>query len=95
MSITPQQIRKIAKLARIGMDEGDIEHFTKEVSGILDWAEQLQEVDTTDVPRMTSVADVTLPLREDVVIGGNRQEDILANAPKSNYGCFMVPKVVE
>lgn len=95
MSLTQEEIRKVAKLARIGMTAEDIDHFAQEVSSILEWVEQLQEVDTTDVPRMTSVADVTLPMREDEITDGGIQEDVLTNAPKSSYGCFVVPKVVE
>lgn len=95
MSIETKDIKKVANLARIKLDDSEIEHFTKEVSNILNWVEQLQEVDTNNVPQMASTSTTTLPERNDEVTDGNCTEDILANAPSSNYNCFVVPKVVE
>lgn len=95
MSLTKQDTLKVAKLARIRMDDADAEHFTKEINGILHWVEQLQEVNTDDVPQMTSVVDMTLPWRKDEVNDGGIQEQVTKNAPESDYGCFVVPKVIE
>jgi aspartyl-tRNA(Asn)/glutamyl-tRNA(Gln) amidotransferase subunit C len=95
MSINTQAITKIARLARIAVSEEEKAHFAKEISGILQWVEQLSEVDTEGVPLMTSVSHVKLPLREDAVTDGNQQEAIIKNAPESDYGCFVVPKVME
>ena len=95
MSLTPQQVKKIAKLARIRLSEEEVEHYGKEISGILDWIEMLQEVNTDKVPQMASVSSIGLSLRPDEVTDGNIQADILKNAPKSAFGCFEVPKVVE
>ncbi len=95
MAVTEQNIIKIAKLARLRMYDGDVAHYTKELNGIVHWIEQLQEVNTDGVEQMTSVADLALPWRADVVTDGNKQEQILKNAPASDYGCFLVPKVIE
>lgn len=88
-------VKKIAKLSRIRVEEGELEHYAKELSGILQFVEQLSEVDVEGVPQMVSVADIRLPLRDDVVTDGGKQADILANAPASAHGCFEVPKVIE
>jgi aspartyl-tRNA(Asn)/glutamyl-tRNA(Gln) amidotransferase subunit C len=95
MSLTEKEVRKIAKLSRIRLTDEEVVHFGKEISGILNWIEMLQEVNTDNVPRMSSVSNITLPLREDVVTDGDCRDDILANAPDARYGCFAVPKVVE
>jgi len=95
MSIDSQAVAKIARLARIAVSEEEKTHFASEISGILQWVEQLSEVNTDGIPLMTSVSAVTLPLREDVVSDGNQQAAILKNAPDSDYGCFVVPKVME
>jgi len=95
MSLTTAQVKKIAKLARIRLSEEEVDHYGKEISGILDWIEMLQEVNTDKVPQMASVSSIGLSLRTDEVTDGNVQADILKNAPKSAFGCFEVPKVVE
>ena len=95
MSLSKDETKKVARLARIRMDDDEIAHFTDEINGILHWIDQLQEVDTDGVAQMTSVADITLPMREDKVTDGGIQEKVLKNAPTSEYGCFAVPKVIE
>lgn len=95
MALTKQDVTKIARLARIAVSDADKEHFAKEISGILQWIEQLQEVPTDGVPQMVSVADMRLPWREDKVTDGNQQDAVVKNAPQSEYGCFAVPKVIE
>ncbi|MDE3015493.1 MAG: Asp-tRNA(Asn)/Glu-tRNA(Gln) amidotransferase subunit GatC [Pseudomonadota bacterium] len=95
MVLDTQAVAKIARLARIEVTEADREHFAREISGILKWVEQLSEVDTRGVPQLTSVSAVKLPWREDKVTDGNRQEAVVKNAPQSDYGCFVVPKVME
>lgn len=88
-------ITKVAKLARIRLSDEEKNAYAKELTQIFNWIEQLGEVDTEGVAQMTSVANMTLPMRRDEITDGNRQEDILSNAPQSEYGCFAVPKVVE
>lgn len=96
MSIDANTIKKLGRLARLRIQEGTEEALAKEVSGILGWIEQLGEVKTDGVEPLTSVAeDMQLRSREDVINDGNIQNDILANAPKSEKGFFVVPKVVE
>lgn len=95
MLLDNNAVAKIARLARIAVSEEDKTHFAKEISGILQWVEQLSEVNTDGVPLMTSVSNIKLPLRADVVTDGNQVDAILKNAPDSDYGCFVVPKVME
>jgi len=95
MAIDEQTVAKIARLARIEVPAGEHAHYARELSGILTFVEQLQAVNTQGVPQMTSVAEMKLPLREDKVTDGNRQDEVLRNAPASEHGCFAVPKVIE
>lgn len=95
MSIDKETVRKIAYLARIRVDEAQLEPLAGELSGILDWIEQLGELDTEGVEPMASVAAVDLPLRKDVVSDGNCQGAVLKNAPETQDGFYAVPKVVE
>lgn len=90
-----ETVAKVARLARIAVTEDDKEHFAKEISGILQWIEQLNQINTDGVPLMTSVVSSTLPWRQDKVTDGNQQEAVVKNAPVSDYGCFVVPKVME
>ena len=95
MTLDSQAVAKIARLARIAVSEDEKAHFAKEISGILQWVEQLSEVNTDGVPLMTSVSQVKLPLRKDIVTDGKQVDAIIKNAPDSDYGCFVVPKVME
>ncbi|RMF11783.1 MAG: Asp-tRNA(Asn)/Glu-tRNA(Gln) amidotransferase subunit GatC [Alphaproteobacteria bacterium] len=95
MSIDKATVEKIAHLARIEISEEALGPMAEELSNILTWVEQLSKVDTEGVPAMTSVVDVRLPMREDVVTDGNCRDAILANAPKTDHGFFVVPKVIE
>lgn len=95
MSLDKATVARIATLARIGVPEDQLEPLARELSGILGWIEQLGEVDTSEVEPMRSVMDIRQDWRRDVVDDGDRQEAILANAPKTHDGYFVVPKVVE
>lgn len=88
-------IRKVARLARIRTSETEEETLANELSKILAMVSELNEVDTTGVEPLTSVIDMDLPRRADEVTDGERQDDILANAPEATAGFFVVPKVVE
>ena len=94
MSIDAATVRKVARLARIAEPEERIEPLARELNGILAWIEQLGEVDTDGVEPMTSAVERALPLREDVVTDGGDPARVIANAPKSVGGFFVVPKVV-
>ena len=95
MSVTNEQVRHIAKLARIAMSDEEIERLAPELNNILDWVEQLAEVNTEGVEPLTAVIDLKLRLRDDVVNDGNIRDAILANAPEAQHGFFAVPKVIE
>ena len=95
MSVSTQQVRHIAKLARIAMSDDEIERLAPELNNILGWVEQLAEVDTDGIEPLTAVIDQKLRLRDDVVTEGNIRELVLANAPEAKHGFFAVPKVIE
>ncbi|MCX7677211.1 MAG: Asp-tRNA(Asn)/Glu-tRNA(Gln) amidotransferase subunit GatC [Alteraurantiacibacter sp.] len=100
MSVTREEVAKIAALARIKVDESDLDRMVGEFNNLLAWVEQLGEVDTSAVEPMTAVIPQALRLRDDVVdadplTGGNRRDEILANAPVAEHGFFGVPKVIE
>lgn len=95
MSVTKDDVRRIAALARIAEPADRLDALTAELNTILDWVEQLDEVDVEGVEPMTTAAPTALPRREDVVTDGGIRDDILKNAPRSEEGFFVVPKSVE
>ena len=95
MALDKATVKHIASLARIRLAEAELEPLAGELSQILDWVEQLNEVDTTGVPPMASSAAATLPTRDDIVTDGGCRAAILGNAPQAARGFFAVPKVVE
>ena len=95
MAIDSDTARRVAKLARIAVAEGDLPALAGELSGILGFMEQLNEVDVTGIEPMTSVTPMRLKRRVDQVTDGGYAVQILANAPDAREGFFAVPKVVE
>ena len=95
MSVTNEQARHIAKLARIAMSDEELERLVPELNNILRWVEQLGEVNTDGVEPLTAVIPNKLRLRDDAVTDGDKRDDILANAPVAEHGFFAVPKVIE
>ena len=95
MSVTNEQVRHIARLARIAMSEEELGRLLPELNNILGWVEQLGEVNTNGVEPLTAVIDQKLRLRDDQVTDGDIREDVLANAPHAQHGFFAVPKVIE
>jgi aspartyl-tRNA(Asn)/glutamyl-tRNA(Gln) amidotransferase subunit C len=95
MSVTNEQVRHIARLARIAMSDEELERLLPELNNILGWVEQLGEVDTDGVEPLTAVIDQKLRLRHDVVNDGGIRDEVLANAPEAQHGFFAVPKVIE
>jgi aspartyl-tRNA(Asn)/glutamyl-tRNA(Gln) amidotransferase subunit C len=95
MAVDAATVRKVAHLARIAEPEDRLQGLVQELNGILKWIEQLNEVDVQGVEPMTTAVEAATPLREDAVTDGGHPEKVLANAPKSADGFFVVPKVVE
>ncbi len=95
MSVSTDQVRHIAKLARIAMSDEELARLEPELNAILGWVEQLGEVNTDGVEPLTAVIDQKLRLRDDVVNDGNVRDEVLANAPDAQHGFFAVPKVIE
>ena len=95
MSITEDQARKVAHLARIAVDDAALPALARDLSGILHFMDQLNEVDVAGVEPMTGVTPMRLKRREDVVTSGGMADKILSNAPDAREGFFAVPKVVE
>ncbi len=95
MSVDTKTVRRIAHLARIEIVEERLAPLAGELSGILRWIEQLNEVDVTGVEPMASVENASTPMREDVVTDGDIRDQILANAPCAEEGFFVMPKAVE
>jgi aspartyl-tRNA(Asn)/glutamyl-tRNA(Gln) amidotransferase subunit C len=95
MSVDAKTVKRIGRLARIRIDESELEKYQSEINGILGFVEQLDEVDVSGVEPMTSVTPMSLRRRVDVVSDGGYPEQIVKNAPLSEDNFFMVPKVVE
>lgn len=95
MSITEDEARKVAHLARIAVDDAALPALARALSGILQFMEQLNEVDVDGVEPMTGVTPMRLKLRADIVTMGGMADKVLSNAPDAREGFFAVPKVVE
>lgn len=95
MSVDQAEVRRIARLARIAIEEHEVPRLQEQINAVLSFVEVLQEADVDQVAPMRSVIPSVLPLREDCVTDGEIVDKILANAPASEGGFFLVPKVVE
>lgn len=95
MHVDEATVRRIARLARIKITDGEVPGLQNELNGILTWVEMLNEVDVAGVEPMTRVVDMQLKQRQDVVTDGGIAEDIVRNAPATDDHFFVVPKVVE
>ncbi|MBX6328122.1 MAG: Asp-tRNA(Asn)/Glu-tRNA(Gln) amidotransferase subunit GatC [Pseudolabrys sp.] len=95
MPVDAATVRRIAHLARIAVAEDEVAHLQGELNAILAFVEQLSEVDVQGVEPMTSVMPMKMKMRPDVVTEGDMADRILSNAPASDGGFFLVPKVVE
>jgi aspartyl-tRNA(Asn)/glutamyl-tRNA(Gln) amidotransferase subunit C len=95
MQVDEATVRRIARLARIKITDAEAKGLVDELSGILNWVEQLKEVDTSAVEPMTRVVPIELKKREDAVTDGGKADEILKNAPMAEDGFFVVPKIVE
>ena len=95
MSVNADQVRHVARLARLALSDDEIDRMVPELNSIIGWVEQLGEVDTDGVEPLTAVIENHLRLRDDIVNDGDCRDDILKNAPDAQHGFFAVPKVIE
>jgi aspartyl-tRNA(Asn)/glutamyl-tRNA(Gln) amidotransferase subunit C len=95
MSVDKTTVSRVARLARINIEDDRLEPMAQELSSIMNWIEQLNEVNTDAVEPLASVTGHALPMRDDVVTDGEIADQIVQNAPESMSGFFVVPKVVE
>ena len=95
MSVDAATVRRIAHLARIAVADEEVEHLKGELNAMLAFVEQLSEVNVDGVEPMTSVTPMAMRMRADEVTDGGNPEAVLANAPASDDGYYMVPKVIE
>ena len=95
MSLTADQIRQVAHLARLELKPEQVEKYARELSNILDMVGQLAQADTTKVEPMAHPLDMAQRLRPDAVTETDRREAFQAHAPKVEHGLYIVPKVIE
>lgn len=95
MSVDIETVKRVAKLARIAVDDDEAGRLQGDLNAILGFVEQLNEVDVEGVEPMTSVVEMSMKQRKDQVTAGDQAEQIVANAPASEDNFFMVPKVIE
>ena len=95
MQVDEATVRRIARLARIKVTDAEAKGLDKELSGILDWVKMLDEVDTKNVEPMTRVVPIAMKMREDKITDGEKAADVTANAPMTEDGFYVVPKIVE
>ena len=95
MSITPEQVKNIAHLARLDLDPADLEKYAQDMNSILAWVEQMSQVNTTGIQPMAHPQNVHQRLREDQAVEPNQREKFQAIAPKVEAGLYLVPQVIE
>lgn len=95
MTVDTQTVKRVAALAKLKIDEDKVAATEAEFNKILQWVDQLKEVDTSNVEALVSVNENFLEMRRDEVTEGNQADAVLANAPLKEYGYFAVPKVIE
>ena len=95
MPIDKNQVKKVAKLSRISLEDNKIDSLSKDLDSILTFVEKLNELDTKEIKTLKSISDKTLEARNDIVDDGKIKNDILKNSPEKNEDFFIVPKVIE
>ena len=95
MAFNEETVANVANLARLNLTDEQKQKFAGEVDGILNWVEQLQEVNVNDIEPLISVTEQTDAIRADIVTDGDIQADLMKNAPESAHGFYVVPKMVE
>lgn len=95
MSITTEDVKHIAHLARLGINDEQVKHLTSDLTRILDMVAKMDELDTSQVEPMAHPSDKKQFMRQDAVTALNQRELLMANAPRQEAGLFLVPKVIE
>ena len=95
MTIDKKTVDKVSTLAKIKLDDKKIDDLTEELSKILDWINQLNQVNTEDILPLTGVLKTKLFLREDIVVEDSNLEEVLSDSPESIEGFYVVPRVVD
>ena len=95
MPIDKNQVKKVAKLSRISLDDTKLDSLSKDLDSILSFVDQLNELDTDKIKALTSIINKTLETRNDVVDDGKIKNEILKNSPEKNEDFFIVPKVID
>ena len=95
MPIDKDTVSKVSNLARIKIDNNQLEKISKELEAVMGWIDSLSEVETSGIEPVANVTGQTLPLREDKITDGGYSDKILNNAPEKEGGFFVVPKVIE
>jgi len=95
MALSPEEVKKIAFLARLSIQEENIEQYSEDLSGILDLVEQMNAANVDDIEPMAHPQDAMQRLRDDVVTEVNQREKLMSNAPSQQDGLFLVPKVLD
>ncbi len=95
MPIDKNQVKKVAKLSRISLEDNKIDSLSKDLDSILTFVEKLNELDTKEIKTLKSITNKTLEARNDIVDDGKIKNDILKNSPEKNEDFFIVPKVIE
>ena len=95
MSIDKSQVKKVAKLSRISLDDSKLESLSKDLASLLNFVEQLNKLDTKKTEPLTSIVNKSLEARKDIINDGKIKNQILKNSPDKNEEFFIVPKVVE
>lgn len=95
MSLDENQVNNIAQLAHIEINPEDISHYTRDISNILDMVKQLEQANTADIEPLSNPLEQTQRLRADIVTESNQRDKLQENAPLTEQGLFLVPKVIE
>ena len=95
MPIDKNQVKKVAKLSRISLEDNKIDSLSKDLDSILTFVEKLNELDTKEIKTLKSITNKTLEARNDIVDDGKIKDDVLKNSPEKNEDFFIVPKVIE
>ena len=95
MPIDKNQVKKVAKLSRISLEDNKIDSLARDLDSILTFVEKLNELDTKEIKTLKSISDKALEARNDIVDDGKIKNDILKNSPEKNEDFFIVPKVIE